>query len=102
MISRWERVELGSPAAKILKVCGIGLETASIFRLANNGQSMIQERFNKFQHSLTMGRIELHVAKTEAVPVHTPIRLLPNQRTFIRQSTCSLINEQILINKRVH
>ena len=35
------------------------------------------------------------------VPVHTPISLLPNQRTFIRQSTRSLLNEQKLINERV-
>ena len=36
------------------------------------------------------------------MPVHTPISLLPNQGTFIRQSTRSLINEQVLANKRVH
>ena len=34
--------------------------------------------------------------------VHTSISLLINQRTFIRQSTRSLLNEQRLINERVY
>ena len=36
-----------------------------------------------------------------SVPYHTPISLLPNQRTIIDQSTRSLLNEQKLINERV-
>ncbi|KAG7004364.1 hypothetical protein G7Y79_00026g059480 [Physcia stellaris] len=51
MVSRWERVELGSRSAEKLK-------------------SMIEERYNRFQHRLTMGRIELHIAKTEAAEVY--------------------------------
>ena len=35
------------------------------------------------------------------LPVDTPISLLSDQRTFLRQSTRSLLNEQILINERV-
>ena len=37
-----------------------------MFRLVNNGQSMIQKRFNEFQHHLTMRRIELYLAKARA------------------------------------